>query len=107
MSERDTHLIEVDGREYELEAIGTEIVVRDFTEPWANFCDMLRAPTGQKINKFLSPNVWLFSFEDPECKRLINEANDYFDNHQEEASEELDDKITAIAAAHIRKHKAK
>jgi hypothetical protein len=102
MADSNSHLIEVDGIEYHLEVLGDEVVVLDFTEPWANFCRALTGD-GDALRKFAEPNQPTFSFAaTPELKALIFEANEYFDTHNEEASEEMDARITALAAPYIR-----
>lgn len=102
MSEQNSYLIEVDGVEYDLEVIGSEIVVREFTQDWKNLMDTLRGEEGA-AERLTAPPVPLFSLPGiPKLNSLIFRANEYFDTHDETTDPVMDDEITAIAAPYIR-----
>jgi hypothetical protein len=107
----NTHLLDfIDGKEYQLEVIGDEVVVMDFGPAWGNMVRMIgasmrgdAAETTKRLHEFMQPNEPVFSFTaTPELRALIFEANEWFDTHGEEANEAMCDRIQQIAEPIIR-----
>lgn len=104
VSEQNSYLVEVDGVEYDLEVIGAEIVVREFTEDWRNLMETLQGKEGA-MERLARPPVPLFSLPAiPKLRSLIFRANEHFDTHNETADPVMDAEITALAAPHIREY---
>jgi hypothetical protein len=103
MADANSHLIEIDGREYELEVIGDEIVVCDFRKLEVKMIRALTQPSEETGRDFMRPREPLFSFPaSPELRALIFEANEYFDKHDEEASPEMCARIDELATPTVR-----
>lgn len=107
MAESNSYLIEVDEHEYDLEAIGDEIVVSDFAKTEGKMIKALLEPSAKSFHDLVRPTDPLFSFPaTAELWTLIFAANDWFDIHGEEANEWMDKRITELATPHIRAWRA-
>jgi hypothetical protein len=102
MSDANSHLVEVDGREWLIEVIGDEAVAADFNVLERNLYEAMRG-SADALSNLTKPPKAAFSFPaSGELRALIFAANKYFDEHDETADEGLDQRITELVEPFIR-----
>ena len=107
----NAHLLDpIEGVEYQVELIGSEAVVTNFSEPWESLVRL----TGAAMNdpeamrqddwrRVTQPDPILFSFPaGEELRRLVFAASRWFDEHGETANEEMDRRIQALVEPEVR-----